>query len=150
MLHRLKLLGKLSTWFVILLANDIKYVPRNAMKAQALAYAEMTLPFETIEPTMKEWQVWGDGDCRVGGSGISILLQSQAWIKLWYTIKLVFNAMNNAAEDEAVIMMLRIIKEVGVQKSVIFRWCTVSCQSNDRITSRFPTRAWQSMKKRSR
>lgn len=29
--------------------------------------------------------------------------------------------MNNAAEDEAVIMMLRIIKEVGVQKSVIFR-----------------------------
>lgn len=79
----------------------------------------MTPPLETKEPTAEEWQVWADGACGVGGSEIGILLQSQAGIKLQYATKLAFKAMNNVVEYEAMIMALRIIKEIGIQKSDI-------------------------------
>lgn len=58
---------------------DIKYVPRNVMKAQTLAdfIAKITPSPETFEPMVKEWKIWADGACGVRGSEIGILLQSQ-------------------------------------------------------------------------
>lgn len=55
-LHRPKLSGELSTWIMMLSTYDIKCVPRNVMKAQALAkfIGEMTLPLETSEPAVEE------------------------------------------------------------------------------------------------
>lgn len=55
-LHRPKLPGELSTWVMMLSTYDIKCVPRNVMKAQALAefIAEMTLPLETSKPAVEE------------------------------------------------------------------------------------------------
>lgn len=55
-----------------------------------------------------------DGTCRAEDSRIGILLQSQTGIKLRYTAKLAFNATNNIAEYEAVIMALKIIKKIGI------------------------------------
>lgn len=83
-LHRPELSGQLSIWSVILLAYDIIYVLRNAMKAQALTdfVAKMTLVPEALEPTIKAWQAWVGRACGVGGLGIGILLQGQAEIKL--------------------------------------------------------------------
>lgn len=60
----------------MLSAYDIKYVPRNAMKAQVVAdfILEITPPPKTSEPPIKEWRVWVDGACGAGGSRIGSLL----------------------------------------------------------------------------
>lgn len=41
-------------------------------------------------------------------------------IKLCYVAKLAFNAVNNVAKYEDVVMALKIVAEIGIQKSVIF------------------------------
>lgn len=77
-------------------------------------------PSESPKSIIKEWKVWADRACGVRGSRIGILLQSQSDIKLQYAAKLAFNATNNIAEYEAIIMALRIIKELGIQKFTVF------------------------------
>ena len=121
-LHRSEPSGRLSIWAVILSAFDIRYVPRKAMKAQAVAnfIAKITPSPETFEPMVKEWKIWADGACGAWGSGIRILLQIQPGIKLWYAAKLTFSTKKNVAEYETIVIALRIIAKIDIQKSIIF------------------------------
>lgn len=51
---------------------------------------------------------------------MGIILQRKVGIKLQYTTKLTSSTTNNTIEYEVVIMTLRIVKEVCIQKSIIF------------------------------
>lgn len=64
--------------------------------------------------------MWANGTCGADSFGIGILLQSQTRIKLRYATKLTFSTTNNVAKYEAVIIALKIIVEIGMQKSIIF------------------------------
>lgn len=75
-LHKSKLSRWLSTWSIMLSAYDIKYVPRKAMKAQALAdlMVEMTLVLKVSKPLEERLQVWTNGVSNIEGARINIVL----------------------------------------------------------------------------
>lgn len=86
------------------------------MKVQTLAdfIARMDPVPKALDLTMEGWQIQEDGACGVGGSRIGIVMQVQVGIKLWYIESSPSNTINNVSEYEAMIMALRIIKEVGI------------------------------------
>ncbi|XP_052185223.1 uncharacterized protein LOC127796857 [Diospyros lotus] len=114
--------GRMLKWAVELSAFDIDYRSRPAIKAQALAnfILEGTLPKEADEGVSQTWTLFVDGSSSVEGSGAGLLLQGpdgQAWP---YALHFEFNASNNEAEYEALIVELRLAKHMGVRDLKVY------------------------------
>ena len=96
------------------MGHDIRYVPRIAIKSQALAdfiaeWTEVQLP--TPDITHEYWTMYFDGSVMALGSRAEVVLISSYGRRLCYTICLHFSAVNNTAEYEALINRLRIAIE---------------------------------------
>ena len=66
------------------------------------------------EEEEKEWSLTVDGASNQFGSGVGVILSRQD-VKLEYCIRLGFEATNNAAEYEALILGLKLAKAIGVK-----------------------------------
>ena len=91
-------------WAVELSEFDIKYLPRHAIKAQALAdfIAEFTLSHSESEVVeVKKWVIHVDGLSTQHAGGIGVVLQSPEGDKLTYKVRLQYQATNNEVEYEA-------------------------------------------------
>ena len=98
------------------MGHDIRYIPRTAIKSQALAdfvaeWMEVQLP--TPDVTHEYSTMYFDGSIKAPGSGAGVVLISPNGSRLRYAIRLHFSASNNAAEYEALINGLRIAIELG-------------------------------------
>ena len=98
------------------MGHDIRYIPRIAIKSQALAdfvaeWTEVQLP--TPDVTHEYWTMYFDGSIMVPGLGAGVVLISLDGSRLRYAIRLHFLASNNATEYEALISGLRIAIELG-------------------------------------
>ena len=103
---------------------DIKFMPRTAIKGQALAnfVAEFTyltmvlrgavdMPSTSVEhkkddePTdpSNVWSLRIDGSSNMNGSGVGIILESPTGEKTRYVLRLKFLASNNEAEYETLL-----------------------------------------------
>ncbi|XP_074567100.1 uncharacterized protein LOC141823752 [Curcuma longa] len=108
--------GRLIKWMVELSEYDIQYLPRTAIKAQALA----DFLTEVQGPKDQEaWKVYVDGSATKSCSGVGVLLQSPQGDSLQLAIKLQFRVSNNEAEYEALIAGLQAAKYVGAQRVII-------------------------------
>ena len=82
-MNRLEVAGRLIQWVVELSEFDIRYQPRYAIKAQALAdfIAEFT-PNHDETKNSKRWVVHVDGLSTQYAGGIGVVLQSPEGYKL--------------------------------------------------------------------
>ena len=108
--------GRISKWALELMGHDMRYIPRTAIKSQALAdfvaeWTEVQLP--TPDVTHEYWTMYFDGSVMVPSSRAGVVLIYLDGSRLCYAIRLHFLASNNAAEYEALINGLRIAIELG-------------------------------------
>ena len=108
--------GRISKWALELMGHDIRYIPRTAIKSQALVdfvteWTEVQLP--TPDITHEYWTIYFNGSVMAPSSGAGVVLISLDGSRLCYTICLHFLASNNAAEYEVLINGLCIIIELG-------------------------------------
>ena len=108
--------GRISKWALELMGHDMRYIPRTAIKSQALMdfvaeWTEVQLP--TPDVTHEYWTMYFNGSVKAPGSGARVVLISLDGSRLRYAIRLHFLASNNTAEYEALINGLRIAIELG-------------------------------------
>ena len=91
-MNKLKAAGWLIQWAIELSEFDIRYQPRNAIKAQVLAdfIAEFTPSHNDLDmmEDVKTWVVHVDGSSTLHTGGIVVILQSPGGDKLKYKVRL--------------------------------------------------------------
>ncbi|XP_074361144.1 uncharacterized protein LOC141701377 [Apium graveolens] len=134
-LHKPESSGRMLKWAVELGQFDLEYVPRTAIKSQALA--DFLLEFDSeiddkalvmlhpphSEESLEEfphpwWILHVDGAVNHGGAGAGIVLVSPEGHHLMSAIHFKFYATNNDAEYEALINGLKIALEMGVRNLI--------------------------------
>ncbi|KAJ0907707.1 putative ribonuclease H domain, reverse transcriptase, RNase H-like domain-containing protein [Helianthus annuus] len=117
--------GRLAKWAVELGEHNITYVPRKAIKAQVLSDFIVEVPKQTItevnttatEPSdLEAWKLFTDGASSVEGSGAGLILNNLEGLEFTYALRFEFQTTNNEAEYEALIVSLRLTKEMKVEK----------------------------------
>ncbi|XP_057746490.1 uncharacterized protein LOC130965746 [Arachis stenosperma] len=112
-LQKPDLAGRMLAWSIELSQFQIRFEPRNAIKAQALAdfIAEMTPTKLTPEP----WKLHVDGSSNSTHGGAGIILENQNGITIEQSIRYDFPVSNNQAEYEALLAGLNLAREVGAK-----------------------------------
>ncbi|XP_072089167.1 uncharacterized protein [Arachis hypogaea] len=112
-LQKPDLAGRMLAWSIELSQFQIRFEPRNAIKAQALTdfIAEMTPTKQTPEP--RKLHVDGSSNSTHGGAGI--ILENQNGITIEQSIRYDFPVSNNQAEYEALLAGLNLAREVGAK-----------------------------------
>jgi ribonuclease HI len=113
---KLDLSGRLANWAIELGQFDLEFVPRNAIKGQALAdfLVEFTNMPEIEEPNMdQKWVVYVDGSSTKKKGGVGIVLVTPEGEELNGSLRLEFRTTNNEAEYETVIVGLGFALELG-------------------------------------
>nr|KYP76256.1 Retrovirus-related Pol polyprotein from transposon 17.6 [Cajanus cajan] len=114
-LQKPDLAGRMMKWSVELSEYSIKYEPRGAIKAQALADFVMELTSPAGEDSVGEtqWILSVDGASNLGGSGAGIVLEGPGGVLLEQSLRFEFRANNNQAEYEALLAGMALAKEMG-------------------------------------
>ncbi|XP_015953524.1 uncharacterized protein LOC107477943 [Arachis duranensis] len=112
-LQKPDLAGRMLAWSIKLSQFQIKFEPRNAIKAQALTdfVAEMTPGKLAPEP----WKLHVDGSSNSTHGGAGIILESQNGITIEQSVRYEFPVSNNQAEYEALLAGLTLAREVGTK-----------------------------------
>jgi hypothetical protein len=96
---------------------DVEFVPRRAIKSQALAdfIAEWTdLGLRGINELTNHWVMYFNGSYTLKGAGAGAVLIHPEGDILKYAIQLEFSTTNNIAEYERLVTGLRLAKELGI------------------------------------
>ena len=122
-MNKLEALGRLIQWAVELSEFNIRYQPRHAIKAQALAdfIVEFTPSCGDIEGMeySKKWVIHVDGSSTQHAGGIGVVLQSPEGDKLKYKLRLQYQPTNNEVEYEALLKGLELAKSVEARSILI-------------------------------
>ena len=114
--------GRMVQWAIELSQFDIEYLPKTAIKAQALAdfIAEFTFPDED-NPTDKaeRWTIQIDSLLAQKRGGVGVVITAPDGEILKYGVQLRFPATNNEAEYEGILTGLRLRKALGVKNLLI-------------------------------
>ena len=124
-MNKLEAAGRLIQWAIELSEFDVRYQPRNAIKAQVLAdFIVDFTPNQGEQDGMDEAQRWVvnvDGSSTLYARGIGIILKSPEGDKLKYVARLQYKTTNNEAEYEALIKGLELAKSLGAESIVVQR-----------------------------
>ncbi|KAL5577628.1 hypothetical protein UlMin_019327 [Ulmus minor] len=121
--------GRLAKWSIELGEFDILFKPRTAIKGQALAdfIAEFTyqptnleLAKELVPSPSSLWHLYVDGSSTDNCSGAGVILVSPEKVRLSCALRFRFKATNNQAEYEALLVGLRLAKEVSARHLLIY------------------------------
>lgn len=120
-LHRPETSGRLLKWSIELSQYEITYHPRAAIKGQVLAdfISEFTPPLEGGEASgipLPKWKLYVDGASNNHDSGAGVILITPEGRKISYALSLAFKATNNEAEYEALIIGLKLAREIGINE----------------------------------
>nr|MCH9869276.1 reverse transcriptase-like protein [Serratia marcescens] len=112
--------GRIVKWAQELGRFDIDYLPRPAIKAQALADFVVECTSRAPEYSDFQWRLYVDGSATTANSGAGILLLGPDDAKIEYALSFAFQATNNEAEYEALLAGLRLTREMGAGRLQIF------------------------------
>ena len=122
-MNKLEATGRWIQWVVKLSEFDIRYQPRHAIKAQALAdfIAEFTPNCGDVEgmKDSKKWVVHVDGSSTQHAGGIGVVLQSFEGDKLKHKICLQYQVTNNEVEYEALLKGLELARSVEAKSILV-------------------------------
>ena len=113
-LHKPETSGRLIKWAIELSEFDIRYKPRTMIKGQILVDFIMEFtPAEStkatqLTPDLPIWRLSVDGASNAQGSSAGMILTSPDGIDVEYALRFGFQASNNEAEYEAVIVGLNL------------------------------------------
>ena len=114
--------GRMVQWAIEFSQFDIKYHPRTAIKAQALAdfIAEFTLP-DKDSPTneTERWTIQTDGSSAQKRGGVGVIITTPDGKTLKYGVQLKFLATNNKAEYKRILTGLRVEKALGAKNRLL-------------------------------
>ncbi|GAU35844.1 hypothetical protein TSUD_63330 [Trifolium subterraneum] len=108
------LAGRMVAWAVELSEYDITFVPRGNIKSQLLAdfILELSSPPEATNMQPRTLSV--DGASNIRGSGAGVVLEGLDGVLIEQSLRFAFKASNNQAEYEALIVGMRLAKEMEV------------------------------------
>ncbi|XP_022850056.1 uncharacterized protein LOC111372112 [Olea europaea var. sylvestris] len=120
--------GRLLKWAIELVEFDIEFKPRPAIKAQALAdfIVELTprsseTPTGSPNSTSGIWKIFVDGASNSSSSGADIIITSPDKItEIQCALRFEFQATNNEAEYEAVVIALELAKNLECKRIKVF------------------------------
>jgi hypothetical protein len=101
---------------------DVKFVPRRAIKSQALTnfITEWTdSDVRGIGDLPDHWVIYFDGSYTLKGAGADVVLIPPEGDMLKYDIQIEFSVTNNIAEYEGLVTGLRLAKELGIRRLLI-------------------------------
>ncbi|KAK0573961.1 hypothetical protein LWI29_016278 [Acer saccharum] len=121
--------GRSTKWAIELSEFDVEYLPRTAIKAQAVAdfVAEFTEPSIEVARMMVEqnkkifkWQLRVDSSSNMHGSGARVVVSTPKGDSVECALRFDFKATNNQAEYEALIAGLKVCTVLGADEVEIF------------------------------
>jgi hypothetical protein len=110
--------GRIAQWAVEIGQYDIEFVPRWAIKSQALTYfiIEWTdSDIQGIGDLPDHWVMYFNGSYTLKGAGDGIVLIPPRGDMLKYAIQIEFSATNNITEYEGLVIGLQLAKELGIR-----------------------------------
>ena len=121
-LHKPETSRRLMKWAIELSEFDIRYEPKIAIKGQVLT--DFVMEFTSAEPAMNSqtvinlsiWKLSINGASNAQGSGAGLILTSPEAINIEYALRFGFQASNNEAEYEAVIVGLNLAHSLEVDQ----------------------------------
>nr|GEV98791.1 reverse transcriptase domain-containing protein [Tanacetum cinerariifolium] len=127
LLSKPEIVGRLQKWSIKLGEYVIHYRPRVSVKGHILSDFIVERPEEdspdTLMETEKElpepWILFIDGSSCTDGSGVGLILTSPEGMEFTYALRFRFDATNNEAEYEALIVGLRITEQIGDARTLI-------------------------------
>lgn len=114
--------GRIGKWATELSQFEISYVPRIAIKSQALVdfMAEWTpLAQNNPQPSNQTWIIFTDGAWGQSGVGASAVIVALSGLQSKYAARLEFRATNNIAEYEGLILGLNKANALGAKTLLI-------------------------------
>jgi len=124
-LQKPELAGRMTAWVVKLSEFDLRYESNGPMKAQFLAEFLIELPLVTKEKACLLLSV--DGSSNKKGNDTGIILEGPGHIAVKQFIRFGFETSNNQAEYEALIVGLRLAKDLGVR--------SLKCQTDSQLVA---------------
>ena len=121
-MNKLEAAGRLIQWAIELSKFNVRYQPRNAIKAQALAdfITEFTPNYDDLEEINSEkWIVYVDGSSTQYVGGIGVVLQSPEGDKMRYKVHVQYQTTNNEIKYEALLKGLELAKFVEAKSILI-------------------------------
>ncbi|XP_057730487.1 uncharacterized protein LOC130945809 [Arachis stenosperma] len=115
-LQKPDLAGKMMTWAIELSQYDLRYEPRHAIKAQAMADFLVEVTGDPTEETGIRWRLHVDGASIQKSRGAGIILESPARVIYEQLIKFEFPVSNNQAEYKALLGGLALAQKVGATR----------------------------------
>ncbi|GKU90960.1 hypothetical protein SLEP1_g4897 [Rubroshorea leprosula] len=121
-LQKLECSGRLIKWAVELGEFEITFQQRSAIRAQALAdfIVECTLCPSTSNPEPNDWTLYVDRASSSKGSGAGALLIGPDGYRSEHALKFNFDATNNIAEYEALILGLQLALELKISAIQVY------------------------------
>ena len=110
--------SRMIQWAIELSQFDIEYLPRTAIKAQALAdfIAEFTFSDKYNQTNdAKRWTIQTDGSSAQKRGGVGVVITTPDGEILKYGVRLRFTATNNEIEYEGILTGLRLEKALGMK-----------------------------------
>ncbi|XP_057746674.1 uncharacterized protein LOC130965935 [Arachis stenosperma] len=127
-LQKPDLAGRMMTWSIELSQYDIRYEPRQAIKAQAMADFLVEVTGDPSEEMSTRWKLHVDGASNQTFGGTGIILESPIGVVYEQSVRFEFPISNNQAEYEALIGGLTLAAEVGARRLEI-------CSDSQVVTS---------------
>ncbi|XP_074326807.1 uncharacterized protein LOC141664752 [Apium graveolens] len=137
-IHKPDVSGRLVNWVVELCQFNQSFIPRTAIKAQALAdfIIECNFPEVESEPmnidqesnqtaSPRAWTLKVDGSSTSERSGVGLILKSPEGFVIQTAISFGFQAINNQAEYEALISELKLSRNLKVWDLNIYSDCHI-------------------------
>ena len=118
--NKLEAAGWLIQWAIELSEFDVRYQPRNAIKAQVLV--DFIAEFSPNRSELDEVWIWVikvDGSSTLYAGGIGIILKSSEGDKLKYAARLQYQTTNNKAEYQALLKGLKLAKSLGAESVIV-------------------------------
>ncbi|GKV00924.1 hypothetical protein SLEP1_g13532 [Rubroshorea leprosula] len=121
-LHKPKCSGRLIKWAVELGEFELTFQQRSAIRAQALAdfIVECTSIHSDSQFEVDSWILYVDGASSNKGSGAGALLLGPEGYRSEHALKFNFDATNNMAEYEALLLSLQLATELKVEAIQIY------------------------------
>jgi hypothetical protein len=115
--------GRIGKWAAEINEFTIDYVHRSSILSQALAdFIADWMPGaheEEVNKDVEAWTMFCDGSWGTFGAGAAEVLVAPSKVKTCYAAKLDFSCTNNIVEYEALLLVLRKLRAMGIRRAIL-------------------------------